>query len=89
MVCGVIRHIDVHVQVGQLLVCVALRPGTLGWRRQAQFGQFSLLLLQTLFAPLDASVLEPDFDLSTKEQRHSKRTAAHADLHFSHICFLT
>lgn len=69
MVRGVVRHVDVHVQVGQLLVGVALGPGALGRRRQAQFGQFGLLLLQTLFAPLDASVLEPDFDLSTRERR--------------------
>lgn len=70
MVRGVVRHVHVHVhvQVGELLVplvSVALRPGTFGRGRQAQFGQFGLLLLQTLFAPLDASVLEPDFDLST------------------------
>lgn len=68
--CRVIGH--VHVQVGELLILfsfipVALRSGTLGRGGQAQFGQFGLLLLQTLFAPLDASVLEPDFDLRARE----------------------
>lgn len=66
--CRVVGHVHVHVQVGELLILfpfipVALRSGTLGRSGQAQFGQFGLLLLQTLFAPLDASVLEPDFDL--------------------------
>lgn len=72
VVRGVIRHVNIHVQVRELLVSlvsVALRSGTFGWGSQAQFGQFGLLLLQTLFAPLDASVLEPDFDLSTKHPR--------------------
>lgn len=64
----VIGYIDVHIRVGEVLVfvtfvSVALRSGTLGRSGQSQFGQFGLLLLQTLFAPLDASVLEPDFDL--------------------------
>lgn len=69
MVCGVIGHVDIHVQVGELFVSfisVALRSGTFGRSCQAQFGQFGLLLLKTLFAPLNAAVLEPDFDLKTK-----------------------
>lgn len=73
MVCRVIRHVNIHAQVGELLILiafisVALRSGTFRRSSQAQFGQFGLLLLQTLFAPLDASVLEPDFDLGTKKQ---------------------
>lgn len=72
MICRVIRHVNVHVQVGELLIVpfisVALRSGTLRRSCQAQFGQFGLLLLQTLFAPLNASVLEPDFDLETKHE---------------------
>lgn len=78
MICGVIRHVNVHVQVGELLIVafisVALRSGTLRRSRQAQFGQFGLLLLQTLFAPLDASILEPDFDLETKHRRIIRNT---------------
>lgn len=76
VVCRVIRHVNIHVQVGELLILiafisVALRSGTFRRSSQAQFGQFGLLLLQTLFAPLDASVLEPDFDLGTKNKtRH-------------------
>lgn len=66
VVGGVVRHVHVHVRVGKLLVAfvsVALRSGTLGRRGQAQLGQLGLLLLQALLAPLDASILEPDFDL--------------------------
>lgn len=71
VVSGVIRHVNIHVQVGELFILisfisVALRSGTFWRSSQAQFGQLGLLLLQTLFAPLDASVLEPDFDLETK-----------------------
>lgn len=74
MVSGVIRHVDVHVQVRELLILVsfipvALRSGALRGCSQAQFGELGLLLLQTLFAPLDAPVLEPDFDLETKKRR--------------------
>lgn len=75
VVRGVIGHVDIHVQVGELLILisfisVSLRSGTLRRSGQAQFGQLGLLLLQTLFAPLDASVLEPDFDLETKNETH-------------------
>lgn len=71
VVGGIVRHVDVHVQVRKLLIlvafiAVALRSGALGWSSEPQFGQLGLLLLQTLFAPLDASVLEPDFNLKTR-----------------------
>lgn len=75
---GVVRYVNIHIRIGELFILIALisvplRSGAFRWSSQAQFGQFGLLLFQTLFAPLDASVLKPDFDLwgkKKKERRH-------------------
>lgn len=72
VVIGVLRYVNIHISVRELFILVALisvplRSGAFWWSGQAQFGQFGLLLFQTLFAPLDASVLEPNFDLEKEE----------------------
>lgn len=71
---GVVRYVNIHIRIGELFILIALisvplRSGAFRWSSQAQFGQFGLLLFQTLFAPLDASVLKPDFDLWGKKKR--------------------
>lgn len=45
------------------LILAALRSGAFRRNRETQFSKFGLLLLKTLLSPLDAPVLEPDFDL--------------------------
>lgn len=48
------------------LILAALRSRAFRRNRESQFGQFGLLLLKTLLSPLDAPVLEPNFDLKTE-----------------------
>lgn len=67
----ILHHVDLHIWPGEVLVLVslvALWPGALWGGRQTQLGQFGLLLLQALFAPLDASILEPNFDLRRRKK---------------------
>ena len=70
----VVRHIDVNV--GRARAIAFLVPVTLGARAkgarrgrgQPQLRELGLLLLETLLAPLDASVLEPDLHLEEEEE---------------------
>lgn len=68
------RVIDVNIRVLCEIVLVlvslilaALRSGAFRWNSESQFGEFGLLLLKTLLSPLDAPVLEPNFNLENKE----------------------
>lgn len=72
---GVQGVIDVNVRVLCEIVLVlvsliltALRAGAFRRNGESQFGKFGLLLLETLLSPLDAPVLEPNFDLEKRKR---------------------
>lgn len=94
VISTVIRHVNIHIQVRELLILVpfisvALRSGTFRRSSQAQFGQFGLLLLQTLLSPLDASVLEPDFDLRTDNTQIRNPAVRLVAKYFSEVAVLS
>lgn len=71
------RVINVYIWVlAEIVVFVSiistLWAWAFWWHRQSQFGKFGLLLLQTLFPPLNASILEPNFDLIKSRYINSK-----------------
>ncbi len=66
--------VDVNVYIRlfceiSLLILSALGSGAFWRHSESQFGEFGLLLLKTLFSPLDASVLEPNFNLELQEKK--------------------
>lgn len=68
-----IVDVNVHIRLFcevSLLILSALRSRALWLHSETKFGEFGLLLLKTLFSPLDASVLEPNFNLELEEKKN-------------------
>lgn len=55
------------------LVLAPLRTRALWWNRKSELSQLGLLLLQTLLAPFNATILEPNLYLK-KKLRHGLDT---------------